>query len=136
MRQIRNVIVWMCCAFAMLTLRMPATAQQPMAWQPPNYVQGPDNVQGRWIISATNWDGVADTKSVVLWQNGGLITGQFRGPYQAGSLNGTVNIHHIVFRTNTRTPLTFRGRVYGNSIQGTYNVRGKQGVFNAWRQGP
>jgi hypothetical protein len=114
----------------MLTPRMPASAQQPMAWQPP------DNVQGHWTISARNWDGVVDTKTIDLWQNGGLINGQFRGPYQAGSLNGTVNIHHIVFRTNTRTRLTFRGRVYGNSIQGTYNVRGKQGVFNAWRQGP
>ena len=131
MRQKRNVLLWMCCALVMLTLGVSTSAQQPMAWQP-----SPDNVQGHWVISATNWDGVADTKTVDLWQNGGLITGQFRGPYQAGSLNGTVNIHHIVFRTNTRTPLTFRGRVYGNTIQGTYNVRGRQGVFNAWRQGP
>jgi hypothetical protein len=130
MKSTKKTLLLICLTFVMLTMCIPAFAQEPTTWQPP------DNVAGHWVISAQNWDGVADTKTIDLWQNGGLITGQFRGPDQAGSLNGTVNIHHIVFRTNTHTPLTFRGRVEGNTIQGTYNVRGKQGVFTAWRQGP
>jgi hypothetical protein len=114
----------------MLPLRIPASAQDPMTPPPP------DNVAGHWIVSSSNREGVMETKTVDLQQNGGLVSGYFRGPHQAGSLNGIVNIHHIVFRTNTRTPLTFRGRVYGNTIQGTCNVRGKVGLFSAWRQVP
>jgi hypothetical protein len=130
MKSIKKALLFMCLGIVVLSMRSRAIAQEPTPWQPP------DDVAGHWTISATNWDGAVDTKTIDVWQNGGLITGQFRGPYQAGSLSGTVNIHHIVFRTNTRTPLTFRGRVEGDSIQGTYNVRGKQGVFTAWRQGP
>ena len=98
--------------------------------------QYPDSVAGKWIISARNWDGVVDTKFINLRQAGNLVTGHFKGPNQSGSLDGTINIHHIDFRTNTRTPLTFRGRVDGSTIQGTYNVRGRRGVFTAYRQEP
>ncbi len=130
MKSTKKTLLLMWLALAMLVTSAFTFSQEPAAALPP------DNVQGHWVISAQNWDGVADTKTIDLWQNGGLITGQFTGPHQAGSLNDTVNIHHIFFRTNTHTPLTFRGRVYGDTIQGTYNVRGKQGVFTAWRRGP
>ena len=130
MTSTRKSLLLFCFTFLIFTSRVPAIAQEPLPGQQP------DNVAGKWVISALNWDGVADTKTIDLTQNGNIITGHFKGPYQSGSLEGTVNIHHIVFRTKTRTPLTFRGRVDGNTIQGTADVRGKPGEFHAWRQGP
>ncbi len=96
----------------------------------------PVNVVGTWTISARNWDGTLNTKTVDLKQNGNEITGHFKGPNQSGGLQGTVNGHHIVFRTKTRTVLTFRGQVEGDTMQGTYDVRGKQGEFHAYRSSP
>ena len=61
----------------------------------------PVNVVGTWTISARNWDGTLNTKTVDLKQNGNEITGHFKGPNQSGGLQGTVNGHHIVFRTKT-----------------------------------
>jgi hypothetical protein len=88
------------------------------------------------MIEAKNWDGEFDTKSIDLQQNGNIITGHFKGPRQSGSLEGSINAHHILFRTKTRTPLTFRGQVQGDTIQGTFNVRGHQGEWHAWRSSP
>jgi hypothetical protein len=96
----------------------------------------PVNVVGTWTMSCRNWDGQLDTKTVDLKQNGSDITGHFKGPYQSGGLQGTVNGHHIVFRTKTRTVLTFRGPVEGDTMQVTYHVRGKQGECHAYRSKP
>jgi len=104
-----------------------AVAQEPL----PN--TQPVNVAGHWIISAKNWNGDLDTKTVDLQQNGNAITGHFKGPDQSGGLEGSVNGRHIVFRTKTRHPLTFRGQVEGNTMQGTYHVMGKEGEFHAER---
>ena len=112
------------CALLLFVVRLPSLAQEPL----------PDYVAGNWIISAHNADGRTDRKTISLRQNGNILAGHFQGPYQSGSLNGTIDVHHIVFRTNTRIPLTFRGRVNGSTIDGTFNIRGKQGEFHAWRQ--
>jgi hypothetical protein len=109
-------------AFAML-----AVAQEPL----PN--QQPVNVVGHWIISAKNWNGDLDTKTVDLQQNGNQITGHFKGPNQSGGLEGSVNGHHIMFRTKTKHPLTFRGQVQGDTMTGNYHVMGKEGEFHAER---
>ena len=63
--------------------------------------QQPVDVTGHWIISAKNWNGDLDTKTVDLQQKGNAITGHFKGPNQSGGLEGSVNGHHIVFRTKT-----------------------------------
>ena len=105
-------------------------AQQPL----PN--TQPVNVAGHWVISARNWNGELDTKTVDLKQDGSAISGHFKGPNQSGGLEGSVNGRHIVFRTKTRHPLTFRGQVDGDTMQGNFHVMGKEGEFHAERTGP
>ena len=113
--------------FVFLTMPAFAPAQQPLPT--PSAV----DVSGHWVISAKNWNGELDTKSVDLKQNGSEITGHFKGPYQSGGLAGSVNGHHIVFRTKTRNPLVFRGQVEGDTMQGNFHVLGKEGLFHAER---
>src|SRR5271165_5536573 len=117
-------------SLAFVTVTAFAVAQEPL----PN--QQPVNVTGHWIISAKNWNGELDTKTVDLQQNGSEITGHFKGPNQSGGLQGSVNGHHIMFRTKTKHPLTFRGQVEGDTMQGNYHVMGKEGEFHAERTSP
>ena len=105
-----------------------ATAQEPLP------SAEPVNVEGKWTISAKNPDGIVDTKYVELKQNGNQITGHFKGPNQSGGLQGTVNGHHIFFRTKTREPLGFRGQVHGDTIEGTFHTRRGTGEFHAYRE--
>jgi hypothetical protein len=109
------------------TLGGRTTAQEPLP------SAAPVNVEGKWTISAKNPDGSVDTKYVELKQNGNEITGHFKGPNQSGGLQGTVNNHHIFFRTKTREPLGFRGMVNGDTIEGTFHTRRGQGEFHAYR---
>ena len=111
----------------LFTLSGYATAQEPL----PN--AEPVNVEGKWTISAKNPEGTVDTKYVELKQSGNQITGHFKGPNQSGSLQGTVNGHHIFFRTKTRQPLGFRGMVNGDTIEGTFHTRHGTGEFHAYR---
>ncbi|HUN90095.1 MAG TPA: hypothetical protein VMU28_14950 [Terriglobales bacterium] len=104
-----------------------AVAQKPL----PNTL--PVDVTGHWVIEAKNWNGDLDTKTVDLKQHGEAITGHFKGPNQSGGLEGSVNGHHIVFRTKTKHPLTFRGQVQGNTMEGNFHVMGKEGQFHAER---
>ncbi len=113
----------------LFALAIAALTQEPL----PN--QAPVDVSGHWIISAKNWNGTMDTKTVDLQQKGSEITGHFKGPNQSGGLDGSVNGHHIVFRTKTRNPLTFRGQVEGDTMTGNYHVMGKEGEFHAERTG-
>jgi hypothetical protein len=94
------------------------------------------NVVGTWTLSCRNWNGSRDTKTVQLRQNDTQITGHFKGPNQSGGLEGTVNGRHIMFRTKTRTVLTFRGQVDGDTMQGNFHVRGKTGQFQGYRSSP
>ncbi|MGA7914431.1 MAG: hypothetical protein WCA00_04285 [Candidatus Acidiferrales bacterium] len=102
-------------------------AQQPPAEQPP------DNVVGKWTIYAKDPDGGTSTKYIELKQNGTQLTGHFKGPHQSGGLEGTINVHHIVFRTKTRDVLTFRGRVEGDKMSGNFGNRGRHGEWQAVR---
>lgn len=104
------------------------TAQEPLP------SAAPVNVEGKWTISAKNPDGSVDTKYVELKQNGNTITGHFKGPNQSGGLQGTINNHHIFFRTKTREPLGFRGQVNGDTIEGTFHARRGTGQFHAVRE--
>ena len=115
-------------SFLALLLGWPATAQEPLP------SAAPVNVEGKWTISAKNPEGTVDTKYVELKQNGNTITGHFKGPNQSGGLQGTVNNHHIFFRTKTREPLGFRGQVNGDTIEGTFHTRRGTGQFHAFRE--
>ena len=110
---------WMCIA-----------AQQPLP-----HSQEVVDVTGHWVIEAKNWNGDFDTKTVDLQQKGTAITGHFKGPNQSGGLDGSINGHHIVFRTKTKNPLTFRGQVQGDTMTGNFHVMGKEGEFHAERTG-
>jgi hypothetical protein len=103
-------------------------AQEPPAEQPP------DNVEGKWTIYAKNVNnGGSSTKYVQIKQNGNQLTGHFKGPNQSGGIEGTINEHHIVFRTKTHEVLTFRGRVEGNKMSGEYGIHGEHGQWQAVR---
>ena len=121
--------------FCVSLIALSARAQQPLPSEQ-RQQQAPVDVTGHWVIEAKNWNGDFDTKTVDLEQNGTAITGHFKGPNQSGGLDGSINNHHIVFRTKTKHPLTFRGQVQGDSIEGTFNVMGHQGQFHAARTGP
>ena len=82
----------------------------------------PVKVAGHWVIEAKNWNGALDTKTVDLEQNGNSITGHFQGPNQSGGFEGDGNDHHIVSRTKTKHPLTFRGRVDGDTMAANDHV--------------
>jgi hypothetical protein len=114
-------------AFLVLILGNVAMAQQPPGEEPPA------NVAGKWTIYSKGEDGKTATQSIEVSQDGGTITGHFKGPNQSGGLEGTMNGRHILFRTKTPEVLTFRGTVDGNSIEGTFDIRGKKGTWEARR---
>jgi hypothetical protein len=94
----------------------------------------PDNVAGNWIIYAEDTGKAGSSlKSVQIIQNGNIITGHFKGPYQSGKIQGWVNIHHIEFSTDTRNVLTFRGMIDGNIMSGMYGFRGRHAPWHAER---
>lgn len=114
-------------AILALTVGWAAVAQEPPAEKPPA------NVAGKWTIYAKAADGETSTKYIELKQDGNTITGHFKGPNQSGGLEGTINEEHIVFRTKTRWVFVFRGRVEGNTIQGTFHDRRGTGQWQAQR---
>lgn len=113
-------------AFALL-VGQAAVAQQLPQERPPA------SVAGNWIIYTKGDDGKTGTHYVDLVQNGNTLTGHFKGPYQSGGLEGTMNVRHILFRTKTRNVLTFRGMVDGNTMQGTFGIRGQHGTWQGRR---
>jgi hypothetical protein len=103
--------------FLMVSVVWTAAQQAPVD-------DAPANVEGNWTIYSKSDDGKTATKYVELKQNGTTLTGHFKGPNQSGGLEGTVNGKHIVFHTKTRSVLTFRGQVEGDSIHGTWGIHG------------
>jgi hypothetical protein len=93
----------------------------------------PANVAGSWTLYTKGDDGKTGTHTVDLIQNGATLTGHFKGPYQSGGIEGTVNVRHIVFRTKTRSVFTFRGMIDGNTMEGTFGIHGRHGTWEARR---
>jgi hypothetical protein len=114
-------------ALLLITVNGVSRAQQPPVEQPP------DNVEGKWTIYANDPDGGTSTKYVEIKQNGTQLSEHFKGPHQSGGIEGTINAHHVVFRTKTRDVLTFRGKVEGNKMSGKFGNRGQQGQWQAVR---
>jgi hypothetical protein len=101
----------LCLALLLVSVSNSATAQPPPQ-------EPPADVAGKWIIYSKNTRGDEETKTIELRQEGGVITGHFQGSNQRGPLSGTINEQHILFRTETRNVLTFRGRVDGPRVEG------------------
>ncbi len=90
------------------------------------------DVSGTWTITVDGDVGSA-TQTIVLAQNGGKITGTFKGRTQSGTLEGTLDGNSIKFRVNTRVPIDYIGIVDHNSMKGTLSLRGKSGDWTATR---
>jgi hypothetical protein len=93
----------------------------------------PVNVAGNWVIYTKGDDGKTGTHTVTFIQDGSTLTGHFKGPYQSGGIEGTVNVRHILFKTKTRNVLTFRGMITGDSMQGNFGIRGHHGTWEGRR---
>ncbi len=131
MRSFDRTFQLICLTLLVLTFGSVTTAQEP-----------PANVAGNWTIHSRGPDGRERTQVMHIVQQGGVITGHYEGPGQAGQLEGTINQQHILLHTKTRTPLTFRGRVdgprnerivQGKTISGTYRDKNGEGHWNAVR---
>lgn len=115
-----------------LILLLAAVGGVGWAQQPPPQQQ-PVDASGKWTIYSKGPTGKTSTKTVEIKQNGNVLSGHFKGPNQSGGIEGTINEHHIVFRTKTRYVLTFRGRVDGDAIHGTFHDREGTGEWQATR---
>lgn len=93
------------------------------------------NVTGRWSILSVGAFGEEGMKSVELTQQGSQIRGYFQGTRQSGAVSGFLEGDRIHFSTATRFVLNFRGKVEGNTISGTFGVRGRRGTWTATRFG-
>ena len=114
-------------AFLLLSLDPIGFSQQLPQDRPPA------NVAGTWMIYTHGDDGKTGTHTVQIVQNGNTLTGHFKGPYQSGGIEGTMNIRHIVFRTKTRNVFTFRGMVDGSTMEGNFGIRGHHGTWQGRR---
>ncbi len=118
--------------FLFLAVSRLSLAQQPPPEQPP------DDVEGKWTIYCKNVDnGKTSTKYIEIKQNGNELTGRFKGPNQSGGLEGTIHVHHIVFRTKTRNVLTFAAastatKCPANSVSAANTANGKPNAPTKW----
>ena len=112
-----------------------------MGQQPPPQ-QLPANAAGKWTLYCNDPNGTTSTKYLELQQRGTVIKGHFKGPYQSGGVQGTIDVQHLVVRTKTLGVLVFRGRVdgprvdgvvQGNTFNGTFHDRGGTGSFQGVR---
>jgi hypothetical protein len=118
-----------------VTLMLAVLAVASLATSTPTFADVlPDNVQGNWTIYSTNIDnGETVIKHVQIAQYGNRITGYFEGPNQSGPIQGEVNGHHIRFDTVTRNVLHFHGEIFGDTMTGTYGIRGRHAAWQATR---
>ena len=108
------------------------TAGSAVAQQLPQQRQAAD-VSGNWIIYTKGDDGKTGTHTVQIIQSGNTLTGHFKGPFQSGGIEGTVNFRHVMFRTKTRNVLTFRGMFNGTTMAGNFGIRGQHGTWQGRR---
>jgi hypothetical protein len=116
---------------------------QAAAWaQQPPAAEVPANVAGQWTLYCKDPNGGTSAKYLDLQQEGGTIKGHFKGPNASGGVEGEITQQHLVVRTKTREPLTFRGRVdgprvngvvQGNTYSGNFHARAGTGSFQGQR---
>jgi hypothetical protein len=118
MKNFSAKLILLCFTFLLLAAGNMTIAQEP-----------PANVAGNWTIHSKGPDGRDRTQVMQIIQEGGVITGHYKGPGQQGELQGTINQQHILFHTKTHTVLTFRGRVDGPRVEGTVQGRTISGTY-------
>lgn len=92
----------------------------------------PANVAGTWNFKVSGDAGSAD-QTMVIQQDGGKVTGTFKGPRQSGTINGTVVGNAIKFKVKARASMDYVGTVDGDTMKGTLSARGKTGDWTATR---
>src|SRR6201984_3948240 len=75
----------------------------------------PANVAGSWTINVSGDTGNAK-QSMTLTQDGGKITGTFKGPRQSGTIAGTAAGNNVKFHVTAGIPLDYPGPVSGDSL--------------------
>ena len=98
----------------------------------PSPEKTPANVAGTWEVLVTGDTGAA-TQTLVIEQKGDDITGTFKGPRQAGSLEGSLDGNAIKFQLKGRFVLMYTGNVTGETMSGTLIAQGKNGTWTAHR---
>jgi hypothetical protein len=124
------------CLLLLTFLCRVASSQEP----PSN--QLPASVAGKWTLFCNDPNGTTSSKFLDLKQEGNQIKGHFKGTYQSGGVQGTIDGQHLVVRTETRDVIVFRGRIDGprvngvvqaSTFNGTFHNRGGQGSFQGQR---
>lgn len=127
---------FVCFWILMVFYQIAAWSQQAPSQEPAA------NVTGKWTLYCNDPNGTTSTKYLDLQQDGTNIKGHFKGTYQSGGVEGTINEQHLVVRSKTRDVTVFRGRidgprvngvVEGNTYSGTFHNRGGQGTFQGQR---
>ena len=119
--------------FAFLVLLLSLMPGRTMVGQQVPQEQQAADVAGDWTVYSKGGDGKTATQYITIKQTGNTITGHFKGPNQSGSLKGTINVRHIVFQTDTREVLTFRGNLQNNMMTGLYGIQGRHAEFRGER---
>jgi hypothetical protein len=89
--------------------------------------KAPGALSGKW---SGQYSGAYNGKFTLRWrQSGTHLTGHITisNPLSTLPINGTVNGNAIRFGTVGSTAITYKGTVSGNSMSGTYQVRGGNG---------
>jgi hypothetical protein len=124
------------CFFLLTIFGQAVWSQEPPSDEPPA------NVAGKWVLYCNDPKGTTSTKYLDLEQDGSNIKGHFKGTYQSGGVEGTINGRHLVVRTKNRSSLVFRGRiegpkvngiVQGSTYNGTFHARAGTGTFQGQR---
>jgi hypothetical protein len=84
-----------------------------------------------WTIEV-NAGGGTIKQSITLAQDGGKLTGTFKGPKQSGTIDGTVDGNNIKFHVTASNPLDYTGAVEGDTMSGTMSGH-KTGSWKATR---
>jgi hypothetical protein len=90
------------------------------------------NVAGTWTVNAGNGRRSV-TQRLVLQQDGGKVTGTFKGPRQSGTVDGMVSGNAVKLHITAKRPIDYAGTVDGDNMKGTLTSEGKTGDFTAMR---
>jgi len=98
------------------------------------------NVAGTWELSAPGRNGNTMTQTLTLQQDGAKLTGSMAGRRGSSPVTGTVSGNNISFSVtrNTRRgqfQIDYTGIVNGDSMKGTFTMRGNTVNWEAKRSG-
>jgi hypothetical protein len=125
--QIQNRSVKILSALAVLAfLAAFATSASPT----PAPEKTPANVAGTWAVHLSGDVGSGDQTFEIAQQDVG-ISGTFKGPYQSGKLEGTLDGHAIKILLSGPYPLRYNGTVEGDVMGGTV-IGGPDGKTGKW----